>query len=178
MQTRLTGDPAPTRAKSWLSPPFLKQPSESLQPFNTHLTSFSLKLFLSISWPSILSSLPSCSPRLHLSKHLSCVKYWTLLLGSGECCLKHKRLSREQLYWLNIHFLPFCFCKSPWCCSDWQPHLHTSGPGFPLVMSQSCKTPHPLHTSPHTLPVSFQRKEGKTKMCSFSLFILHSPSLR
>lgn len=122
-------------------------------------------LFLSISWPSVPSSLSSGSPRFRLSKYLLCAKDWTLLLGSGECCLKHKRLSREQLYWLNIHFLPFCFCKSPWCCL-WltAPPAHL-WPWIPLGnVTESCKTPYPLHSSPTPFMCIFKGKRKKEEM--------------
>lgn len=163
MSTRLTRDPAPKQ----LTPGCLLHFSSSPQKDSSHSPCIwppsPLSLFLSISWPSIPSSLPSCSPRLHLSKHLSCLKYWTLLLGSGECCLKHKRLSREQLYWLNIHFLPFCFCKSPWCCF-WltAPPAHL----WPWILlgnvtelQNSASTPH----KPHTLHVCRLSKERGKK---------------
>ena len=89
------------------------------------------------------------------------------MLGSSECCLKHKRLSREQLYWLSIHFLSFCFCKSPWCWL-WltAPPVHL-WPQTPLDnVTESYRAPHPLHTSHRSFMYRFQRRKKK---CSFSL---------
>lgn len=141
-------------ALSSVSQAALRKPPAIQHAFDLFLIQ---RLFLSISWPSVPSSLSRCSPRLLLSKYLLCAKDWTLLLGSGECCLKHKRLSREQLYWLNIHFLPFCFCKSPWCCL-WltAPPAHL-WPWIPLgnvtELQNSTSTQH----KPHILHVHFQR---------------------